>query len=320
MHNRPLGRTGIVVSEVGFGAWGIGGRTEGLTSYGATDDAISRSAVSRAVERGITFFDTSSVYGYGHSESLLGEVLHGVRDRVVIATKAGFAGWTGQPEFSKAGLMRSLEESLRRLRTDYVDLFQLHNPTLADLQRDEVIETLSLVVRQGKARSWGVSLRSPDEALAAHAAMSIPVVQVNLNMLDVRAVSSGFLDVAGKNGIGVIARTPLCFGFLSGAIREGTKFPAGDHRLGWRSEQIRTWIDGANRVLGMVKSPAGATNVQNALRFCLSFPSVSAVIPGILSPDEVDQNCGASELGALSEEELAAILLENNRTSFFVGR
>src|SRR5882724_10158294 len=128
MKYRQLGATGLQVSEIGFGTWGIGGRTEGETSYGDTDDGASRDALGAALDRGVTFFDTSNVYGDGHSETLIGEALGPRRNQVVLATKAGFVGYQVPADFSPANLRASLFGSLRRLRTDVVDLLQLHNP------------------------------------------------------------------------------------------------------------------------------------------------------------------------------------------------
>jgi aryl-alcohol dehydrogenase-like predicted oxidoreductase len=163
---RSLGSSGIKVSVIGFGAWGIGGRTPGPTSYGDTDDSLSRRALNEAYDRGITFYDTASVYGDGHSEELIGECFESRRDQVVIATKAGITSSFRCYDFSEAGLRASLEGSLRRLRTDYVDLFQLHNagsdvvsahPHIGDL--------LSRLREEGKIRAYGFSTPGPQDAL-----------------------------------------------------------------------------------------------------------------------------------------------------------
>jgi aryl-alcohol dehydrogenase-like predicted oxidoreductase len=318
MNYRRLGRSGITVSEVGFGAWGIGGPTDGLTSYGVTDDQVSLAALKHALDRGVTFFDTSSVYGYGRSETLIGQAFKNVRARVVIATKAGFTRWDAEPDFSPDAITRSCEQSLGRLQTDHVDLLQLHNPSLDTMRRSEVIAALERLVQQGKTRAWGLSMRSPEEAAIALNEVKPPVLQVNLNMMDVRAVTSGLLDAARHAGAGIIARTPLCFGFLSGAVGPDTVFPPGDHRRGWPPEQIETWRAGAERVLAAVPHPAGSTATQAALRFCLSFPAVSTVIPGMLTPGEVDENAAASELGSLPESAIEAVLALNRTQSFFV--
>src|SRR5262245_48665000 len=151
MKYRPLGKTGLQVSEIGFGAWGIGGRTDGETSYGDTDDAVSLRALAEALDCGINFIDTSSVYGLGHSETLIGRALQGRRHRALVATKAGFVRYGAQPDFSPAHLRASLEGSLRRLRTDYVDLLQLHNPPPELLRSDPaILETLRQLCSEGR--------------------------------------------------------------------------------------------------------------------------------------------------------------------------
>ena len=138
--SRPLGATGLNVSCVGFGGWGIGGRTEGTTSYGDTDDETSLAALRAAIDQGMTFIDTSPAYGNGHSETLIGTVVaEGARERVTLATKAGYLRWGQEPDFSAAAIKRSLDDSLKRLRTDTVDLLQLHNAPLELLKADRTI-------------------------------------------------------------------------------------------------------------------------------------------------------------------------------------
>lgn len=318
MKYRALGRTGITVSEIGFGAWGIGGRTAGETSYGDTDDRISLAALARALDRGITFFDTSSAYGNGHSERLIGRALAAARRRVVIATKAGYDSWDRPPDFSPEAIVRSAENSLQRLRTDFIDLFQLHNAPLEALRSPATLEALSELQKSGKIRAWGASTKTPADALEAIAAVGAPVVQANFNMMDLRAESSGLLDAVRRAGAGFIARTPLCFGFLSGTIDRTTVFPPGDHRLGWSRAQLDNWIDGAKELLAAVASAPGVASVQSALRFCLSFQGVSSVIPGILSPQEAEDDALASDLGPLGEQAVAAVFQINSRRQFFV--
>lgn len=319
MNYRALGGTGLSVSEIGFGAWGIGGRTVGHTSYGDTDDNQSLAALARAVDRGITFFDTSSAYGNGHSEDMIGLALSPVRGQIVIATKAGYDSWDRPPDFSVGAIVASAERSLVRLRTDYIDLFQLHNAPLEVLKRDDVQEAMSALAAAGKIRAWGVSAKTPTEAIEALRTCGAPVVQANFNMMDVRALTSGLLDEARRAGAGFIARTPLCFGFLSGTIRRDTPFPVGDHRLGWSRAQLDNWIDGAQQILEAVSATPGLAGVQSALRFCLSFPEISSVIPGILKVPEVDDNAEASALGPLPSAAIEAVLAINRQREFFVA-
>jgi aryl-alcohol dehydrogenase-like predicted oxidoreductase len=315
---RPLGRTGLGVSEIGFGAWGIGGRTSGTTSYGDTDDRTSLAALAHALECGITFFDTSAAYGDGHSEALIGQAFAGRRKEVVIATKAGYESWDRPPDFSAAGVVRSAERSLVRLRTDYLDLLQLHNPPAAALGDAALREALVRLQVDGKIRAWGVSARSPGEAIEALTRFAAPVVQANFNMMDVRAIDSGLLEEVGRRGAGFIGRTPLCFGFLSGTIGRETQFPPGDHRLGWSRAQLDNWIDGAADLLAAVGARPGREGAEAALRFCLSAPAVSAVIPGILTAAEAATNAAASAAGPLPAPAVEAVLGINRRRQFFV--
>jgi aryl-alcohol dehydrogenase-like predicted oxidoreductase len=319
MNYRRLGGTGLVVSEIGFGGWGIGGRTAAETSYGNTDDAVSLAALLRAIERGITFFDTSAAYGDGHSEELIGQAVKGRRGDVVIATKAGHESWERPPDFSPAAIVASAERSLRRLGTDYLDLLQLHNPPSEVLRAGDVRDAIDRLMESGKIRSWGVSGKGPREALEAIHLVGAPVVQANFNMMDLRAAECGLLDEVVRSDIGFVARTPLCFGFLSGTITKDVRFPEGDHRSRWPRAQIANWIEGASELLTALSAAPGAPGVQAALRFCLAFPSVSSTIPGILAPQEADQDAAASALGPLPREAVQAVLEINRSRRFFVS-
>jgi aryl-alcohol dehydrogenase-like predicted oxidoreductase len=319
MKYRALGRTGLQVSEIGFGAWGIGGRTVGTTSYGDTDDRTSLAALGRALDEGITFFDTSSAYGNGHSEALIGQAFRAKRDRVVIATKAGYDAWDKPPDFSPAAIVASAEASLRRLRTDVIDLFQLHNPPQESLRSGELRDALAALRKAGKIRAWGVSAKSPAEAIEALQEFDVAVVQANFNMMDVRALDGLLAEVESRQA-GFIGRTPLCFGFLSGAISKETVFPPGDHRLGWSRAQLDNWIEGAADLLSAVKAAPGQEGARSALRFCLWFPAISSVIPGILTPDEADLNAQASAFGPLPKEAVEAVLEINRQRQFFVAK
>lgn len=319
MRYRPLGKTGLQVSEIGFGAWGIGGRTVEHTSYGDTDDRTSLAALDRALEKGITFFDTSAAYGNGRSEELIGRAVRSRRSRAVITSKAGYEAWDRAPDFSPSAIVASTERSLARLGTDYLDLLQLHNPPLDVVTAPDVLAALAGLVQAGKIRAWGVSAKGPDEALQALRACEVAVIQTNFNMMDVRVVSSGLLSEVERLGIGFIARTPLCFGFLSGTIGHDSVFPEGDHRAGWPRAQLANWIDGAADLMAAISTAPGERAAQAALRFCLSFPAVSTTIPGIMRPIEADQNAAASLQGPLPREAVEAILEINRNRRFFVS-
>ena len=320
MKYRPLGRTGLMVSEIGFGGWGIGGLTPGATSYGDVSDAVSLDALRRAAELGVTFYDTSNLYGAGHSEELLGEVLGHCRDRVVIATKIGRSDYDTEA-YAPEQIRASLESSLRRLRADCVDVVQVHSPSSIEvLKQHDVMGTLRRLKSEGKIRSTGISVKAPAEGIAAITELGAEVVQVNFNMVDQRATESGFLAAAEQHGVGVIARTPLCFGMLSGTISPQATFDARDHRSLWSRQQIARWIEASNMFAMTVAETHAQSQAQVALRFCLSYPAVSTTIPGMLKAAEVEENVAASDIGPLSESELSAIVAVYRGNDFFVRR
>jgi len=306
MRTRKLEKSGLAVSEIGFGTWGIGGYVAGA-SYGVTDDRQSLAALRRAADLGINFFDTADAYGDGHAETLLGEVF-GASDAVRIATKAGHPRFGGPQDFSPAHLRRSVEGSLGRLRREKIDLLQLHNPPLELLHADpEILATLDALENEGKIAAWGLSLKTPAEALAAIDAFAPVCVQANFNLADQRALETGLLDRALAADVGVIVRTPLAFGFLSGKLAADAVFPEGDHRRNWPAERIRQWADAGRSLAGDIAAQAGQTLAQIALRFCLSHPAVSVAIPGMLAAAEVRENAAASDFGALDPADVARI-------------
>jgi aryl-alcohol dehydrogenase-like predicted oxidoreductase len=306
---RPLGSSGINISVVGFGAWGIGGRTPGATSYGEADDAVSRRALCEALDLGITFFDTASVYGDGHSEELIGECFEGRRHQVVIATKGGITASFRGYDFSATALRASLEGSLRRLRTDYVDLFQLHN-AVADIvaQNPDIEGLLRRFVEEGKIRAYGVSTPSPQDALDLVDGFDAASFQVNCNLLDWRAVDSGLFGRASARGVSIIARTPLAFGFLTDVLTSDTVFNDDDHRSRWPRDRVAACAEAADALFSAVlQSGHDDSRVAIALRFCLSFDAVTTVIPGMMSAAEVRANVAACEQGALDPDLLHSI-------------
>ena len=318
MRLRNLGNTGLRVSEIGFGAWGIGGPADGSPAYGPTDDRQSQLALKRAYDLGINFYDTSDLYGYGHSERLIGETLHDVRDKIVIATKVGLLDINDTADFSPPHLRKSLEGSLTRLRTDYVDLYQLHSPTIELLEDEGVLHTLETLKTEGKVRAIAISLRSPEDGQAAIIKHGFRCIQVNFNLVDQRASTNGLFELCQRENVGVIVRTPLCFGFLTGAHSADTKFTAGDHRSRWSPGQIQRWAGALDLFPSAMAGEEGQTPAQFAIRFCLSYPSVSTVIPGMLLDSEVEENTAASAMGQLSNTDLSQIEQVYRENTFFV--
>ncbi|MBN2751626.1 MAG: aldo/keto reductase, partial [Rhodospirillaceae bacterium] len=295
---RPLGRTGLSVSVIGYGTWGIGGLSSGQTSYGATDDRQSLNALAAAIDDGVNFLDTAHAYGDGHAEILVGQIAKGRRDDLVIATKAGLKTFDSPPDYTPSSIRKSLHESLRRMNINAVDLLLLHSPPESELlPSSPSLQTLVDLQREGLTRSFGVSLKSPQQGMALLQAMDIPVLQINFNMMDVRAETCGLLALAQERQTGLIARTPLCFGFLSGKIDETTAFLPGDHRAAWSTPQRAAWGRGARLLNAAVPPAQGQTQAQVALRFCITPSSISTVIPGPLSTREALENTATGRLG-----------------------
>lgn len=318
MKYRLLGQTGISLSEIGFGTWGLGG-----DSYGPTDDQTSIAALHRAIEKGINFFDTSDLYGNGHSEVVLGRALAGRRDQVVISSKVGLLPHTGffmPTNFSAGHIQKGLEASLLRLGTDYIDLYHLHSPSLSDLQDiPEIMQTLRDLQAAGKIRAFGLSARSPGDALSAikDFKLNFSFIQINYNMIDQRAAENGLFALAQKCGVGIIARTPLCFGYLTGKLTASQIFGPGDHRANWPFDQLRLWANAPGLFNDLFGADKGRTATQLALRFCLEEPAVTTVIPGMLTPAEVDENSSASDLPPLSGSDLSEISTIYRSHTFF---
>mgnify|MGYP001583741729 CR=1 FL=1 len=304
MRYKPLGSSGILVSELGFGTWGIGGSSEAIPSYGTTDDNESRRALEEALDQGINFFDTATAYG--RSEELLGQTFGGSkRSRVVIATKVGISKFFTPQDFSKNAIIECLENSLKRLKTDYVDLIQLFNPPLEKLPVEDMLETLNKLKEKGSVRAIGISVKSPAEGIIALKYKDIVALQTNLNMIDQRAIDSGLLRSAEQQNVGIIARTPLCFGFLTGQITD-LNFGPSDHRSKWPLEQLKMWHN-ASRLLSEILPDPNWSLTYLALRFCMDSEGVTTVIPGPLITKEVADNVSATKLPPLGPEIISMI-------------
>ncbi len=302
VHTRILGRTGLVVSEVGFGAWAIGGNAHG-NSYGPTDDATSIAAVRRAADLGVTFFDTADVYGWGHSEEVLGRALEGRRDRVVLASKVGGDFYHGgvRLNFDPDYVAFALARSLKRLRTDRVDLYQLHNPPAEIMADPATYEALESLKAEHLIDHYGVSVHEPFEAQLCLESGKPEVLQVPFSLFRQEWLD-GVLTEARRVNVGIIAREPLGNGFLAGRIKEGTRFPPGDIRSAWPSSMIAGRVAAAKR-LGFL-GQEGRTPAQAALRFVLAFPEVGVAIPGAKTPAQAEENAQASEALPLTESEV----------------
>ncbi len=311
MQYRTLGRTGIRVSEIGFGAWAIGGTAEASgmpLGWGHSSDDESLAAIRRARELGVNFFDTADSYGFGRSESLLGIVLSRQRQDVVLATKAGVVRTsTGElrKDFSKQHIFHAVDGSLKRLRSDYIDLYQLHNPAMSDLRRGHIQEVMELLQDSGKIRFWGVSISTPDEGVEIIRNGWGHSLQVLYNVLN-QAPADELLPLAKERGFGVIARVPLASGLLTGKYREGALFAADDIRQNFltprRLTEVTQRVDEVKSIIG-----GAARNIaEGSLRFVLANDAVTCAIPGARSPRQVENNVAATD-GKLPDDVVAKL-------------
>ncbi len=318
MQYRKLGKTGLEVSEIGFGAWGIGG---GM--WGASNDAQSMAALERAIELGLNFIDTAFDYGNGHSESIVGRVVteSGKKygSELLVATKIPPKNriWPARADsslsevFPKAYIFEYVEKSLENLGLPHIDLMQFHVWQDSWAAQDEWKEAIAEITKQGLVKHWGISINDfqPDNAILAIETGLISVVQVIFNLFE-QSPRAKLFPACEKHNIGVIARVPLDEGGLTGQIRPDTVFAPDD----WRSEYFK---DDRKLELSMRLKQIEQTMKQFelqiptlaelALRYCLSDTRVSTVIPGMRSASRAEQNCAFSDGRLLTAADVKAL-------------
>ncbi|MCC6445877.1 MAG: aldo/keto reductase [Armatimonadetes bacterium] len=300
MNYRMLGKTGVRVSEIGFGAWAIGGgiNINGFgIGYGAIDDRESEAAIRRAVDLGVTFFDTADAYGAGHSEEVLGQALGGRWEGLALATKVGNQRRDPLPSvknFARDYILQACDNSLRRLKKGVIDVYQLHNPSPEVLRDDSVFETLNDLKRAGKIRFAGVSISSPQEGIELIQAGKADALQVHYNIL-MASPEDALFPLAEREGIGIIVRVPLASGILTGKFTRETVFDPTDHRANWlKGEMLEKAVAKTEALSALVGGPVRSLS-ELALRYCLASPAVSTLIPGAKNPRQVEANRAASD-------------------------
>jgi len=311
MQYRELGRTGYKVSTISFGAWAIGG------TWGDVRDEESLAALHRALDLGVNFFDTADVYGDGRSEQLLARLRKERSEPFYVATKAGrgrnphvASGYT------KQNLTMFVERSLKNLEVEALDLLQLHCPPTDVYYMPEVFEALDGLMQAGKLRHYGVSVEKVEEALKAMEYPNVKTVQIIFNMFRQRPADL-FFGEAQRRQVGVLARLPLSSGMLTGKLTRTSTFESGDHRQGNRKGE---WFDRGETFSGLdyetglqameelrARLPEGMTLTQMALRWILMFPAVTCAIPGAKRPSQAEENIGAADLPALSDETMSRV-------------
>jgi aryl-alcohol dehydrogenase-like predicted oxidoreductase len=315
MQYRQLGRTGWKVSDISFGAWAIGG------AWGSVSDKESLAALRQAVDCGVNFIDTADVYGDGRSERLIAQLIAELKksekSKIIVATKAGRRLPRQTVEgYSRQNLTTWVEDSLRNLATDSLDLLQLHCPPSALYDGPEVFGILDNLVREGKIRYYGVSVEKIEEALKAVEFPNLQTVQIIFNCFRQRPAEQFFARAKEKH-VGILARVPLASGLLTGKLRSDSTFAADDHRNFNRYGEafdVGETFSGVDYNVGLdaveeMRSllPAGVTMSQFALRWILTFDAITCAIPGGKRPEQVADNCKASDLPPLSDEAMAGV-------------
>jgi aryl-alcohol dehydrogenase-like predicted oxidoreductase len=321
MKYRTLADTDIRLSVVGFGLW-----TVSTGWWGIDDEQHGRLLLRGAYDAGVTFFDTADTYGEGKGETMLADALGEVRDRIVIATKVGYDFYNQTNErdghkelpqdFSPKHVRFAVEQSLQRLGTDYIDIYQVHNPRMWAVRSDELFATLEELKAEGKIRSYGAALGPANgwepEGLALVRDREIATLQVIYNMLE-QDPGRSLIAAAEERGVGVLVRVPHSSGLLEGKYTSETTFPPNDHR----SHRPREWLtDGLKKLeqLNFLTEGTGRSIGQAAIQFVLSSPAVASVLPNIYDAEQLSEFVDAADAPPLTADELTRIanLYETN--------
>ena len=308
MNLRPLGKTGLQVSEVGYGAWGIG-----RTMWIGAQDEESLRALERAIDLGLNFIDTALAYGDGHSETLVGQTVRARSETVYVATKIPPRNmrWPASGDdraeatFPGEHIRRCTETSLRNLGLDAIDVQQFHVWHDNWLDQGDWLETIEALKREGKIRFFGVSINDhePETALKLVRSGNVDTVQVIHNIFD-QSPEDELFPAVQEHGVGVLARVPFDEGGLTGSIRADTEFPEGDFRASYfkgdRKQEVAERVQAIVDDLGIAPGEIAET----ALRYILSSDAVSTVIPGMRSIRNVERNCAAGDGRGLPPDQV----------------
>ena len=321
MRYRTIGSTGVGVSEVGFGVW-----TVSTTWWGITDRAFGIRLLRQAFDAGITFFDTADTYGNGLGETMLADALGDQRDRLTIGTKFGYdfyhhtarRGHEELPHDWRPVYVRfALEESLKRLKTDRVDLYQLHNPRLDAMRRDDLFAALEALKREGKIRAYGPALgpaiaeRQIEEGAQAIERRHVDLVYIIYNLLE-QVLGEGLFELGRRHQASFLVRVPHASGLLDGTVKPDTVFSQEDHRshrVSTEERKLQWQVNGLKKVeqLRFLWEGTDRTLSQAAIKFILAEPSVASVLPNIYNEQLLQEFAAAPEMPDLTPEELARV-------------
>jgi aryl-alcohol dehydrogenase-like predicted oxidoreductase len=322
MKYRKLGRTGLDVSEIGFGAWAIGG------SWGPQSEVDSVAALNRALDLGVNLIDTAAGYGDGKSERIIAAVLKERRESVIVATKTppSEGPWPPSPycqasqRYPEKYLRRNVEQRLQNLGTDCLDILQLHTWTRAWNRNPEPFEVLRLLKKEGKIRFVGISTPEHDQNSVIDLMRGgwVDVVQVIYNIFE-QEPAAELLPVAAETGVGIIVRVVFDEGSLTGKWTEDTQFPEGDFRRSYfEGDRLGRAVRRAGKV-GREVEGSGYTLPQAAIAFALAHAAVGTVIPGMRSVAQAEANCGVSNLPPMGGPLHLKLRPHNWRRAFWYG-
>jgi len=318
MQYTRLGQRGPKISTIGFGAWAIGGM-----NWGPTDDDVSKNALRTALDQGVTFIDTADVYGFGHSEELIAQVLkERGKGEIIVATKAGNDFYHADEKDDEGyGAIRqnadrdyiiyAAEQSLQRLNVEALDILQLHSPDTEKLRRDDPWEALEKLKKDGKIRHAGLSIQSFRETeqaflLDEHHDL-IDSIQVRYNLLE-REAEKELFPKAMHYGIGVIVRIPILFGLLTGKFNRQSRFDKEDHRsMNLSPEKLDRYLSQLEALQPLYDRYPEQSMTQVSLRFCITHPTCHVAIPGAKTARQVIDNAAASDLGPLPDDAIPAL-------------
>ena len=312
MEKRILGKTGFEISEISLGTWQVGGKWGDKFNHANADRILNT-----AVDHGVNFIDTADVYGDGESEKAVGRLIHSRSERIIVATKCGRKLNPHVDEaYQPAVLRKFVEDSLKSMNLETLDLIQLHCPPTETFYRPEVFELFNDLKKEGKILNMGVSVEKVEEALKAIEYDNVTTIQIIFNMFRQRPASD-FFQAAAKKNVGIIVRVPLASGLLTGKFTPSTVFNPDDHRAfnrhGEAFDKGETfagidYLKGLNAVEEIKKLfPADSTLATVALKWILMFPEVSCIIPGASRPEQILSNLKASELPDLSKDQMEGI-------------
>jgi aryl-alcohol dehydrogenase-like predicted oxidoreductase len=294
MQYHTLGKTGLRVSAIGLGTMVHAGH------FGPMQDSESLSSIDAALELGVNFIDTSDAYGAGYSETLLGKALKGRRDKVILATKGGnvmVGPNRGKRIFDPDYISGVMDESLQRLQTDYIDLYQLHNPTADVIEKGAVWDVLERAKQAGKIRHYGVSINTMEEGSAAVKDGRAETIQVEYNLL-AQEPAETFFPAAQQANVGIIARVPLKRGILTGKLTQADeqRFQGDDVRArSFKGEAFAKELAKADKLRFLVHGPV-KNLCQAAIAFCIAHPAVSVVIPGARNAEQMRENAAGADV------------------------